>query len=373
MTLGTLTAVLMVLVTTVASAAPYLGTKIYRNPTFTSGRVASPTAWPNVTWGKLYFRTTATSGFSTCTAGVVNDGSKDKIITAGHCVNSGGASDAKHSVPGIWYRDFRFYPGATIDPSGGTYSGPGDWPWAKVATTNSWYYYKNWHDDFAVLTLNRDSRGRHVQDVVGALGWIFNVRNDDSSRNFYAVGYPVNLDNATRQRFCRAPVYGLFNYGPSRSDGTDGSQYGIGCDMTQGASGGPWVTSNNIAHTVSSFIIPGKTYNNVLFGSYLGQQSYDAFRAATPAAARASIEQNGGPSMTTDSEPGTGGPPAVLSNTAGPAASLSKADFDGAQPLPMPIVPEDAQPDGPSGPTGPEVQLPAAPPANAPVPGPLLP
>ena len=82
--------------------------------------------------------------------------------------------------------------------------------------------------DVAVISLNKNSAGKKVTNYTGWLGRSWNYGYKQS---LHAQGHPSNLWNGAQYTYtCAAESF----YG-----GTD--VLGMGCNMTFGASGGPWL------------------------------------------------------------------------------------------------------------------------------------
>ncbi|MDA0637945.1 hypothetical protein OUY22_31435 [Nonomuraea sp. MCN248] len=153
-----------------------------------------------------------------CSASTVRGRSRDLVITAGHCVKDG---------TGAWAKNWTFVPGYG---SGGE-KPYGQWTARRMFVTGPWSRGADDSYDVGMVAL-APSRGRHVADVVGAQDIAFN-----SPRGGHAIsfGYPADPPYDGRHLvYCagrlRADPYG------------DTHDQGLGCDMTAGASGGPWLS-----------------------------------------------------------------------------------------------------------------------------------
>jgi V8-like Glu-specific endopeptidase len=184
------------------------------------------------TTGKVFF--TINGGDYVCSAGTVSSSNRDLVVTAGHC-----AQDAT----GTWARNWIYVPG--YDQGRRPYGAftarhlfvPG--PWSARADENY---------DVALVAL-APSGGRHVTDVVGAQGIAF-----DQPRGslVYGFGYPAGGHyDGERLTYCSGKTY------PDSHKIT--KDEGLRCDMTEGSSGGPWLTrfdagtGTGVVTSVSSF------------------------------------------------------------------------------------------------------------------------
>lgn len=254
---------------TIVTYAPFLGARTFGPFNFSSGLTGWPYSYPNTPIGQLFFKQNPNDVYySWCTAAAVTSPRELLIVTAGHCVNSGGNS----GTPGQWYSNFYFYPAYNGNASPDQRAPYGFFTGNTLVTTGSWANFSNLHDDFAVIKLNPNAGGT-LQSRTGSLGIVFQD-NQSVARSVVASGYPINYANAQQMAFCSASYAQLENFLNSAVD--DGSQIGIGCDMEGGSSGGPWRTSDNLLRTVSSYESPGYGQNN-LFGPYLGRQAQAAW------------------------------------------------------------------------------------------------
>jgi V8-like Glu-specific endopeptidase len=165
------------------------------------------TTYPNATIGKLYF-TTATGGSSYCTATVI---SSTVLVTAAHCLYSGG-----------WSTNVSFVPAERFGAAPyGSFTANNFWVMPNWISTGT----RNW--DIGVVRLNNNSAGRPVSFYTGTMGRTY---NQPYVLSLHAIGYASNL-STQYTNLCAAESY----YGGS-TDVID-----IGCDMTYGSSGGPWI------------------------------------------------------------------------------------------------------------------------------------
>jgi hypothetical protein len=117
--------------------------------------------------------------------------------------------------------------------------------------------------------LNNRADGTRIQQVVGALGFMANVPR---SQHWNTFGYPAAapFDGQTLNT-CQA------GHGTDDTIGTP-EPVGIGCDMTGGSSGGPWVLDFKRLNDDGNYLNGVNSYGysslpNVMFSPYFG----DAF------------------------------------------------------------------------------------------------
>ena len=176
---------------------------------------ASYTSYPYITVGKVFFRDNA--GSWVCSASSVGNYA---VWTAGHCVHGGKGS--------TWVRDFVFVP-AYKDGNAPL----GQWTahhfWAKT----DWINNTNFRRDMGGAVLNTRN-GQKISQVVGWLGFSWNYPYE---QNWTVLGYPQAAPfNGQRMWVCKAPF--AYQLNPA---GSGPSTQAIGCDLTGGVSGGPWI------------------------------------------------------------------------------------------------------------------------------------
>jgi hypothetical protein len=212
------------------------------------GNYFSPfyTTYPYRTVGQLFF----TDGASTysCTATLI---SHDTIVTAAHCVYN--------TDYNFWYGGWTFYPGY----ANGTALGVSNWYSAIVLT--------KWQDakksskgltyDVALIQLYDDPGY-----TFGWLGWTYNM----SSKNVHhAIGYPGNLTGGNYTYICVAESF------------TKSSNLGMGCDMTFGSSGGPWILWLLPYQDSYPYSAYGNYVNAVVSGGVVGTPTFYGPRFTT--------------------------------------------------------------------------------------------
>jgi hypothetical protein len=158
----------------------------------------------------------------TCTGASVASGPRQVVFTAGHCVqDETGAATRLVFVPA--YRN-------GIQPFG-AFAGFGT-KWVLTP----WQDSQDYSYDMAAFAVRVNRQGRKLQDAVGALGFAF---NGSRVQHWELFGYPGN-DPFTGEslQLCEASwaaddITEVGGVGPAT--------IGVGCDMTEGSSGGPWL------------------------------------------------------------------------------------------------------------------------------------
>jgi V8-like Glu-specific endopeptidase len=212
------------------------------------------------TTGKVFF--TIDGADYVCSAGTVTSTNRDLVVTAGHC-----AEDSA----GTWARNWIYVPGYE----------QGRRPYGAFAARHMfvprpWSSHGDENYDVALVAL-APAAGRHVTDVVGAQGIAF-----DQPRGalVYGFGYPAGgRYDGERLTYCSGRTY------PDSHKITHDE--GLRCDMTEGSSGGPWLTrfdagaGTGVVTSVSSFKYADDPAT--MYGPYFG----DAIRRMYTRAQRA--------------------------------------------------------------------------------------
>jgi V8-like Glu-specific endopeptidase len=229
----------------------------------TSGSAPDPSGGPSVrgaAWngGGVVARSTGRAFFTldgiayACSGAVVNGISQDIMITAAHCVSDGS---------GGWADNFIFVPG--YQDGRAPY---GSYPAQTFYVSAQWTHGADTDDDVAFVALgqaNVDGEQQDAGTVAGGLPIAFDYRAQSAT----AFGYPAEPPYTGGQLdYCAGPV------SPDPLGSTD---VGIGCDMTEGDSGGPWLsgfdpqTGIGVITGVTSFKYSGDA--SVLYSATLGQ------------------------------------------------------------------------------------------------------
>ncbi|MFE0422672.1 trypsin-like serine peptidase, partial [Streptomyces sp. NPDC058953] len=164
------------------------------------------------TVGRLFF-INAAGADTWCTATAVKSANKSAVMTAAHCVRRG-SSPANTNITMV------YVPG--YDAGKMPY---GAFAVRNVATPRT--FEEESVDDVAALTVDADKSGRKLTDVVGGQSIAF---NRPVGGTVTALGF-----SATRPQLGERL---LSCTGVTKRE--DGTQF-IPCDMTGGASGGPWL------------------------------------------------------------------------------------------------------------------------------------
>ena len=227
-----------------ASAAPQGTAAVY-----TSYRTnVYTTMWkyyPYYAVGKLYITGGGYCSASVISVGTAANGTRSIIVTAGHCVY-----DREH---GKWY------PGWTFVPADRNGSAPyGTFPAWRARTLTNYITTGATRYDVAVISLGKNSAG---QKATYYTGWLGRSWNYGSTQSLHAQGYPSNLESGKYTYTCAAESF---------SGGTD--VLGMGCNMTFGSSGGPWIRvfdpyQSGARNYVNSVVSGGTPGTNTFYGA----------------------------------------------------------------------------------------------------------
>jgi V8-like Glu-specific endopeptidase len=200
------------------------------------------TYYPYAAVGRLTF--TTPNGNSSCSATVISP--YNIVVTAAHC--------AYNTVSNQWYSNWAF------SPAWRNGSSPyGVFPWTSARVLNGWINASGvvQRYDVALIKLGNNSASRPVTYYTGYLGrsWDYGY-----TQSLHAAGYPSNLNSGLYTYICAAETF---------SGGTD--VLGMGCNMTYGSSGGPWIRvftpyAGGSVNYVNAVVSGGTPGTNTFYG-----------------------------------------------------------------------------------------------------------
>ena len=210
------------------------------------------THFPFSTIGKVFF--TSNGQNYVCSGSVMGN---NALWTAGHCVFD--------SNTRTWHSNWVFVP-AYYDG----YAPYGQWYARELWALNGWVNNGNLAYDIGSAVLWQN--GSSIAYRTGSLGWMAN-----GPRGVYitAFGYPAAYPfNGQRMAWCQDYTWLDYNFSPPTN--------GMGCNMTGGSSGGPWIyqytynsASGNYVNGVNSY-----KYNNdpnSMYSPYFGDGAINLY------------------------------------------------------------------------------------------------
>jgi V8-like Glu-specific endopeptidase len=215
------------------------------------------------TAGKIFFTLGGTD--YVCSGTAVASANADTAVTAGHCTADGN---------GNWATNWTFVPGySNGNAPYGSYTA------RRYFVAGQWTSGASEDYDVAFVALNTASVGgapTHVVSAVGGLGVAFGSQ----PARVDAFGYPSEPPyNGEQLYYCA---------GPTSADPYHATNdTGLNCAMTEGSSGGPWVSGFNpstgigTVTSVSSFKYDDGS--NTMFGTSLGSSAQSLYRQASHA------------------------------------------------------------------------------------------
>lgn len=218
--------------------------------------------YPLRTIGKLFFRQNGVD--YVCSGAVAYD---NVVWTAGHCLSDGSGNSTGTSG------NLTFVP-AYKDGSGKY----GAWTGATLVISSGWYYNGDISFDYGAIIMNE----QNGVDIGDAVGWLGFKTGEEPVQHWAAYGYPAAPPfNGQRMWVCQA------SFATEDTSFSSPSPIGIGCDMTGGSSGGPWILYHNkdggYINGNNSYKYLGMPISQPLqmYSPYYGAVAWDVFCFAT--------------------------------------------------------------------------------------------
>jgi V8-like Glu-specific endopeptidase len=229
-------------------------------------------SWPWSPNGKLFFTQEGVDYVCSGTAITVGDGPPRRalVLTAGHCVNSGGNG----TTGGTWNTNTTFCPAWRdgVAPFG-------CWAWQSLWTTGGWWINSNLRRDVGFVVVANNACGQ-LGNCVGDTGFAW---NQSDQQHYWDLGYPQAAPfTGQRMILCTAST-AIRDAGVNALPGPD--TMGIGCDMTGGSSGGSWNFSMRMgmagfANSVNSYKYISPAQPLAIYGPYFDTVIYNLWNNA---------------------------------------------------------------------------------------------
>ncbi|HEX8094798.1 trypsin-like serine peptidase [Jatrophihabitans sp.] len=219
-----------------------------------SGDVSTMAVSASATVGRAFFHNPTDGLDYSCSASALNSGSKELVLTAGHCVHGGAG--------GTWATNWVFVP--LYNYGSQPY---GQWSAKYFTTFNSWMSSSDLNRDVAMVTMWPNGSGALVNVVGGnGLAWNWGFYNPVT-----ILGYPAQY-----------PYDGGWQWACQGTTTRFGSEYKVAlqCGFTGGSSGGPWLlqydnnTGLGYANGAMSTLEPSTGWNRA---SYFDDAVYNMY------------------------------------------------------------------------------------------------
>jgi V8-like Glu-specific endopeptidase len=218
--------------------------------------VPTPTTPPYSVNGRIFVRQGNLQGY--CSGTAINTPSRQLVLTAAHCVNSGPRGRGRRAV---WSQYLEFVPAysAGSAPFGAFVAKRN-----QVFAAQAWINHGNPDFDLGAFVTHPNADGANVADAVGGGATI--VLDQDRHQKFQTFGYP---GESTRMQGCQSPYIGddALTYtfaGPPTM--------GIRCHWLPGASGGGWLIADGTqVNGVSAYLHTDDTSHT--YGPYFNGET----------------------------------------------------------------------------------------------------
>jgi hypothetical protein len=195
-----------------------------------------PNVYPYTTIGKLFFRqkhkVTGIIGNYVCSASSVPTSAptarvrRPVLWTAGHCLANGSTNPATRA----------FSTNVIFVPNYENGAEPyGRFPCGQLWTTTAWYNNGDFTRDLGACHILNNALGQSLPSRVGTLGFAW---NQSRLQHWSEFGYPAGAPFNGRWMVVCESSHAVDD---TAIAGSGPDPIGVGCDMTGGSSGGPWV------------------------------------------------------------------------------------------------------------------------------------
>ncbi len=203
--------------------------------------------YPYRTVGKVFMTQHGTN--YVCSGSSVQSAPRQVVFTAGHCLNDGRGGSSSH-----WSTNVIFVPARRN----------GSNPYGKFSATklwamDGWVTSGDFGWDQAVFSVGKNSKGKTLQSQVGSLGIAW---NQERIQHWDLFGYPAESPFSGE----RPVTCGASHAVDDAISATGYDPIGVGCDMTGGSSGGPWILALGRGNYINGLVsygyadLPGAIY-----------------------------------------------------------------------------------------------------------------
>jgi hypothetical protein len=226
-------------------------------------QVADPTG-PEFRVHGAIFLSFGIFGYGRCSGTAVRSRNRSVVMTAGHCLNSGGRRGRWFSgksvfVPAYRYgqRPFGVFPARWLD------------------TTRRWRADGSENFDVGAMAVGRNEAGEKLVDAVGGTGIAWNLK---ANQSFDVHGYPAEapFDGET-QRICRGTPFLGHDANSFLFPGP--LNLAVACGLTGGASGGGWTIEGGTLNSVTDYGYFDEA--SPVYGAYFGSEVAHLYGRAT--------------------------------------------------------------------------------------------
>jgi V8-like Glu-specific endopeptidase len=224
-----------------------------------------------VTTGRVFFQ--SGNFLYSCSGSAVQSTSGSLVLTAGHCVHSGGSSGSFYTTNWIFYPHYNNGPDSAL----------GGWTATDLFTTTAWGTTTNdFADDIGIAAVIGDGTASLTQVLQGAGATVPSIAFSPAvapvdGDQYTTFGYPAE------QKYTGATL--VFCQGPVKVGLDQESSVALACDMNGGSSGGPMFrgapTPNGVGMVINS--VNSYTYRSLkgyMFGPVFDTGESNAYSGA---------------------------------------------------------------------------------------------
>jgi hypothetical protein len=227
-------------------------------------QVADPTA-PGFRVHGVLFVDLGFFGYGRCSGTAVRSPNRSVVITAAHCVHSGGPT-------GRWYR----YRAAFVPAYRFGQRPFGLFPVRWIDATKQWRADYTENVDVGAVVVGPNERGELLGEAVGGAGIAWNLK---PKQTFDVHGYPAEppFDGETQRLCAETPFLG---HDPTSFVSTGPLNLAVNCGLNGGASGGGWmIEGDTTLNSVTDYGYSDET--SPAYGSYFGKEVARLYGRAT--------------------------------------------------------------------------------------------